>query len=485
MLKYKLESIKQSKDFQTMPKIDKSIFREYDIRGIADGTDLSPEIVELIGKAYGTFLSKHGKNRAVVGHDTRMTSESFSQAVIKGILSTGIDVFDLGMVTSPMMYWSQYYLDSEGGVMITASHNPPDWNGMKLALGRSYTLIGDELLAIRDYVESGDFKIGRGRFEKKDIFDAYKADILKRIHSKRKLRVVVDCANGAGGKSIPAIYRAAGFDVIEQYCDADGKFPYSAPDPSMLDFMESLGNRVVKEKADLGLGFDGDGDRLGMVDDKGEAIWPDRYMILLSRAVLLHNPGAKIIFDVKCSQALEEDIQAHGGIPIMWKTGHSHIKAKLHQENAPLAGEMSGHIFFGGDQYYGFDDSTFSGLKLLEYLSGDNRKASRIFAEAPYYVATPTIHVACADDVKYQVVEKLTRDFKDLEGKGDVLEVITINGARVRMRDGWGLVRPSSNLPVLVLRMEAKTKERLGEIKNYFRKMFEKYPEIAKEWDNE
>jgi len=485
MLKYGMTFIFRSKEFQTMPKLDKNMFREYDIRGIADGTDLSPEIMELIGKAYGTFLYKHGKNRTVVGHDTRMTSESFAKAMIKGVLSTGIEVYDVGMVTSPMMYWSQYYLDSDGGVMITASHNPPEWNGVKLALGRSYTLIGDELLAIRDYVEEGNFKMGNGRYEKKDILDAYKEDIVKRVHTKRSLRVVVDCTNGAGSKSIPAIYRAAGFDVVEQYCDANGKFPYHAPDPSMLDFMESIGKRVLAEKADLGLAFDGDADRLGMVDDTGEAIWPDRYMILLSRSVLEKNPGAKIIFDVKCSQALEEDIVAHGGIPIMWKTGHSHIKAKLHQENAPLAGEMSGHIFFGGGQYYGFDDATFSGLKLLEYLSGDKRKVSEIFAQAPYYVSTPTIHVACADEVKYRVVEKLTNDFEALKGKGDVLEVITINGARVKMPGGWGLVRASSNLPVLVLRMEAKTEVRLEEIKNYFRKMFEKYPEIAKKWENE
>jgi len=472
-----------------MVKLESSIFREYDIRGIADGSQLSPEIVKLIGKAYGTFLKKRGKTSAVVGHDARKTSDSFRQAISDGLVSTGINVYDLGLVTSPMMYWAQYYFDCDGGVMITASHNPPEWNGMKLALGKSYTLIGDELTDIKNLAESGDFDKGTGRYEKKDIFSIYREDLIKRVRIRRRIRIVVDCANGSAGISTPEIFRSIGVSVIKQYCEANGDFPYKSPDPSMMDFMDSLGKRVVAEGADAGFGFDGDGDRLGMVDDKGEIIWPDRYMILLSRSVLKVKPGAKIIFDVKCSQALEEDIIAHGGHPIMWKTGHSHIKAKMHEEKAPLAGEMSGHIFFGGDQYYGFDDATFSSLKLLEFLSADNRKVSAIFAEAPYYIATPTIHVDILgkdpDEVKYQVVERLTNDFQALAGKGKVIEVITINGARVKMNDGWGLVRASSNLPVLVLRMEAKTEKRLQEIKDFFRKMFKKYPEISEKWKNE
>lgn len=467
-----------------MVKLVDSIFREYDIRGLADGVQLSEEIVELLGKGYGQFLRIRNVSKAVVGHDARLSGPAFNKALIAGLIATGIDVFDLGLTMTPLMYWGQYFLDSDGGAMITASHNPKEWNGFKLALGKSYTLIGEEVFEIKRYMEDGKFPQGKGKVEKVNVFPQYMADVLKRIKVTGKRKVVVDCANGSAGIFAPQLYRAAGFEVIELYCDPDGNFPNHSPDPAMRDFVEILGRKVVETGADLGLGFDGDGDRLGMVDEKGDVIWPDRYMILLARTVLKDKPGAKIIFDVKCSQALEEDIIAHGGTPIMWKTGHSHIKSKLHEEKAALAGEMSGHIFFM-DNWYGFDDSAYSGFKLLEYLASDNRKVSEIIGETPYYTATPTIHVHCADEVKYAVVGNLIRDFQSRIGDGDVLEVNTINGARVKMRDGWGLARASSNIPALVLRMEAKSLPRLTEIKDYFREVFKKYPEIAKEWENE
>ncbi len=467
-----------------MAQIEKSIFREYDIRGIADGSQLNPQVVELLGKAYGTFLRKRGADKAVVGHDARLTGPAFQTAMINGLLSTGVDVFDIGITMTPLMYWGQYYFDSPGGVMITASHNPWDWNGFKFAFGKSYTLIGDEVREIQKYTETEEFAQGSGKSEKKDVFPAYKEDVLKRINVTGKRKVVVDCANGSAGLYAPELYRAAGFDVVELFCEPDGNFPNHSPDPAELDFMKILGDKVIETGSDLGLGFDGDGDRLGMVDENGGIIWPDRYMILLSRSILKKKPGAKIIFDVKCSDALEEDIKKHGGDAIMWKTGHSHIKAKLHKEKAALAGEMSGHIFFV-DNWYGFDDSAFSGFKLLEYLAADGRKVSEIISETPYYVATPTIHVTCGDEVKYKVVDKLVKEFKALEGNGEILDVVTIDGARVKMVDGWGLARASSNVPALVLRMEAKSAERLEEIKDYFREMFKKYPEIAKEWRNE
>ena len=281
------------------------------------------------------------------------------------------------------------------------------------------------------------------------------------------------------GAFAPGILKKAGLEIIEQFTDLDPDFPNHEPDPALNEAVEALGARVREEKADLGLAFDGDGDRLGVVDENGQVIWPDRYMILLARQVLEKQPGAKIVFDVKVSQALEEDIAAHGGKPIMWKTGHSHIKAKLHKEKAALAGEMSGHIFFV-ENYYGFDDAVYSGLRFAEYVAQVGKPLSEIIEGTPYYVSTPTIDVECADDVKYEVVDRLTEEFKR-----DFDKVIDINGARVVFDDGWGLVRASSNLPILVLRFEAKTGERVEEIKALFRKTMDKYPEIAKEWHNE
>jgi phosphomannomutase/phosphoglucomutase len=467
-----------------MAHLEPSIFREYDIRGIADGIQLSPQVVEIIGKAYGTFLRKRNVDRAVVGYDARLSGPAFQEAMINGLLSTGVNVFDIGITMTPLMYWGQYHLDCDGGVMITASHNPSEWNGFKLALGKSYTLIGEEVSEIQKYTESEEFASGRGKAERKIIFPEYKIDVLRRINVKKGLKVVCDCANGSAGLYVPDLYRGAGFDVVELYCEPDGNFPNHSPDPAMRDFVEAMGKKVLETGAALGLGFDGDGDRLGMVDENGSVVWPDRYLILMARSVLLKNPGATIIYDVKCSQALEEDILANKGVPLMWKTGHSHIKAKLHQEKAALAGEMSGHIFFM-DNWYGFDDSAYSGFKLLEFIANDDRKTSEIINTTPYYIATPTIHVKCGDAVKYKVVDNLIQDFKSLEGKGEVLDVNTINGARVKMIDGWGLVRASSNIPVLVLRMEAKTEKRLEEIKDYFRSMFKKYPEIGDKWENE
>ncbi|MEJ2720168.1 MAG: phosphomannomutase/phosphoglucomutase, partial [bacterium] len=328
-------------------------------------------------------------------------------------------------------------------------------------------------------IENRAFAEGKGSVRKETILEKYADDLAGRVDIKSPLRVVVDTGNGTAGAVAPLVFRKAGLDVIEQFTELDPDFPNHEPDPALKTTVEALGARVRDEKADVGLALDGDGDRLGVVDERGEVIWPDRYMILLSRQVLSKQPGAKIVFDVKVSQALEEDIAAHGGKPIMWKTGHSHIKAKLHEEKAALAGEMSGHIFFV-ENYYGFDDGVYSGLRFAEYVSQVGKPVSEIIADTPYYVSTPTIDVDCPDDVKYQIVDKLTAEFKR-----DFDKVIDINGARVTFEDGWGLVRASSNLPILVLRFEAKTQERLDEIKSLFRGYMDKYPEIGKIWHNE
>ncbi len=462
-----------------MAIVDRSMFREYDIRGRMNDGELNPESAGRIAKAYGTFLGKRGVGTVVVGHDSRHGSKAVKDSFIAGILSTGCDVIDIGMCLTPMMYWSQYRFQSKGGAMITGSHNPKDWSGFKLACGLSYTLIGEEIREILSMIENDRFVEGKGSLRRESIAGEYARDLVGRVHMKKPLRVVVDTGNGTAGAFAPDILRSAGIEVIEQFTELDPDFPNHEPDPALKQTVEALGSRVRRENANAGFAFDGDGDRLGVVDEHGNVIWPDRYMILLSRQVLERQPGAKIVFDVKVSQALEEDIAAHGGHPIMWKTGHSHIKAKLHEEKAALAGEMSGHIFFV-ENYYGFDDGVYAALRLAEYISEVGKPLSEIIAGTPYYISTPAIDVDCPDDQKYRVVEELTRELKRDFGK-----VVDINGARVVFEDGWGLVRASSNLPILVLRFEAKTQKRLDELKGLFRKYMDKYPEIGKVWHNE
>lgn len=462
-----------------MAFIERSMFREYDIRGLVNDKELNPTSAELIGKAYGTFLARRDVTEVVIGYDSRFGSEELKNGMVTGLLSTGRNVTEIGLCLTPMMYWSQYKFEAKGGAMITGSHNPKGWNGLKLACGFSYTLIGEELKEILDSIENESFIEGSGTKREVDIRDDYAADLSGRIRLGRPLKIVIDCGNGTAGAIAPAVMRKTGIEVIEQFCELDWEFPNHEPDPAMKETVEALGKRVREEKADMGFAFDGDGDRLGVVDERGEVIWPDRYMILLARQVLERNPGGKIIFDVKCSQALEDDIAEHGGVPIMWKTGHSHIKAKLHKEEGLLAGEMSGHIFFV-ENYYGFDDGLYSGLRFAEYASQFDKPLSSVISTTPYYVSTPTIHVDCADAVKYEVVDRLTAELK-----GAFPRVIDINGARVAFDDGWGLVRASSNMPILVLRFEAKSQKRLDEIKAIFRGYLNKYKEIGTVWHNE
>lgn len=459
-----------------MSDVAKSIFREYDIRGRESQEELSAASMELIGKAYGTFLKRRGVADAVAGYDNRKTSEEFYNFAIKGVLSTGCNVIEIGISTTPMFYWSQYYFNVQGGLMVTASHNPVGWNGLKLAFGYSHTLNQNELQEVYTIVQQDDFYEGAGKILKKEnIFPAYKADLLSKVSKIKPFKVVVNTGNGTAGFFAPDLLREAGCEVVEYLTNPDPSYPKYTPNPAEVEMMEDTGDKVREMEADFGFAFDGDADRLGLVDEKGQNIWPDRYLILLSRLILARKPGAKIVFDVKVSQALPEDIEANGGIPIMCRTGHSYIKEKIASEGAALGGEMSGHIFFV-DGYYGFDDAFFASLKLLEYFSTQEKKVSEIIATTPYYLSTPALHADCPDDKKYQVVEELTKEFKK------DYKVIDINGARVLFEDGWGLVRATSNLPALVLRFEAKTEQRLKEIENLFRTKLERYPFVAKEW---
>jgi phosphomannomutase/phosphoglucomutase len=358
------------------------------------------------------------------------------------------------------------------------SDQPAGWNGVKLAKGYSYTLIGDEIKEIRDVAEAENFVAGSGTFQEQNIDDAYIDDLLSRATLHRKLKIVINTANATSSFFSPKLFRKFGCDVIEHNTDPDPTYPHYVPNPANVEMMEDTGRQVMANRANAGVAIDADGDRVGLTDDKGQTIWPDRYMILLARLVLSKKPGAKIIFDVKVSEALPEDIAAHGGIPIMWKTGHSYIKQKLHEEQASLAGEQSGHVFFV-DNYYGFDDANFAALKLLEYISSQPQPLSEIIAATPYYVSTPAYHAHADDDVKYKIVDDLTEQFKK-EGH----RVIDINGARVYMHGGWGLVRASSNLPALVIRFEAKTREDVQKIESAFREKFKQFPEVATEWES-
>ena len=460
-------------------KINPSVFREYDIRGRIDREDeLSADAAYVINRGFAAFLARRGITDAVVGCDARPYSAGIKDTAVRALCDSGINVIDIGVVLAPIFYFSQYHLQKKGGVMVTASHNPWGWTGFKHAYDYSTTFVPRDMAELREIVVEGAFVQGSGAHESyPDIIAAYTKDVLARVSIKRRLRVLVDTGNGTAGPIAPAILRAAGCEVMEQYTEPSAERHHEA-NPSTMSMLNAMSDGVKKHGADIGLGFDDDGDRLGAVDEQGQIIWPDRMLALMSRLVLAGKPGAKIVFDVKCSEALVEDIRAHGGVPIMWKTGHSYIKAKSKETDAALAGERSGHIFFR-DGYYGFDDATFAALKLLEYMSGQFMPVSGLVASLPYYVTSPVWHAPCEDTKKYAVVDRLVAEFKRECGSD---KVIDINGGRVYLGGGWGLVRASSNVPALVLVFEAKSEEGLKKIEAIFREKLARFPEVGGEW---
>ncbi len=461
-----------------MAKLNQYMFREYDIRGRETDEELNVKSVSLISKAYGTFLRKRGITVTVVGHDNRKSSEDFYKAAVEGLRSTGVDVIGIGMCLTPMMYWSQFHFKTEGGLMITASHNPAGWNGVKLALGYAYTILGDEIAEVKSLAEAEQFESGQGSFREEDISEQYMDDLIGRVKLQKKLKIVLNTANATSSFFSPAFFRKLGCEVIEQNTDPDPSYPHYVPNPANVEMMEDTGRKVVAEGADVGVGIDADGDRLGITDEKGQTIWPDRWLILLARQILEQKPGAKIVFDVKVSESLPEDITAHGGVPVMWTTGHAYQKQKMKEVGAAFAGEQSGHVYYQ-EGFYGFDDAHFAACKLLEYISKQDEPLSAIIAKTPTYVSTPAMHAHADDAVKYDIVKELTEQFK-AEGK----RVIDINGARVYLSSGWGLVRASSNLPALVLRFEAKNDADLKEIEKAFRDKLAQFPEVATEWES-
>jgi phosphomannomutase/phosphoglucomutase len=433
-----------------------NIFREYDIRGIV-GQDLTVETVSILARAVGTFFRQNGAKRIAVGFDARASSPVFEKLLVEGFNASGCDAVLIGMVPTPVLYHTVFTKTVDGGVMITGSHNPPDHNGFKICLGKQ-TLFGSQIQEIKAIAFSGALAEGEGTSENLEVLAGYEADILSRISfGNRKLKVVVDGGNGMGGVTGVPVYKKLGVELIELFCEPDSSFPNHHPDPTVTENLQDTIRAVAETGADLGIAFDGDGDRIGLVDENGRIIWGDELMILLSREILKERAGATIIAEVKCSQNLFDDIAVHGGTPLMWKAGHSLIKAKMKETGAALAGEMSGHIFFA-DRFYGFDDATYAGARVLEILSKTDKKLSELLADLPETFSTPELRVDCTEEQKFAVVQRIAEEFSKTN------EVITIDGARILFENGWGLVRASNTQAILVLRFEADSEENLREI---------------------
>ncbi|MBZ1345040.1 MAG: phosphomannomutase/phosphoglucomutase [Candidatus Nealsonbacteria bacterium] len=462
-------------------KINPFIFRGYDVRGEAD-KDLNPEIVEHLGRAYGTFLRKRGIKKAVVGYDCRLTSPSYSQAIIKGLLFSGIDVIDIGLALVGNIYWAQYYFKAPGCVSVSGSHNPVNYNGFKFGTGFSSTMVTEEIEELRQIAQNGQFVQGKGKLKKQDIKEAYLRDLIKRFHLPFKFKVVIDPSHSTAGAFAPELLEKAGCQVVRSHCQIDGSFPIGTPDPTEKKVAERLSEKILEEKADLGFSYDSDGDRIGVVDGRGNILWNDVLVALFAMDVLDRNPGAKIVFNTLCSKMVEDVILAKRGEPLMWRTGHSFIKAKAQKEKAAFAGELSGHFYFL-DKFYPHDDGCYSTLALLNYLSRSKKTLSEAIAGLPKYISSPEIKIFCADDKKVVLMAKigpvLKKDFPDArviddERAGD--------GVRLELKDGMFVIRYSQNGPYLTIKFEAKTKDCYNFLKNYIKELLHRYEEI--DWNS-
>jgi phosphomannomutase/phosphoglucomutase len=437
--------------------INPHIFREYDVRGIV-GRDLTPETVTLLGKGFGTWAAGKGMRTVTLGRDCRLSSPAFRDAMLDGLLSTGLDVIDVGVVPTPLLYYSIVKTEADGGVMITGSHNPPEFNGFKLCVGSS-SLYGEKIQELRSLIEKGEFAKGEGRVTGRDIAPDYMGYVRSVLSVPRRLKVVVDAGNGTASVVAPALFRALGMEVVELFCEMDGRFPNHFPDPTVPGNLRFLIESVKANGADLGVAFDGDADRIGAVDEKGNVIFGDYLLILFAREILSRKPGSAVISEVKASQNLYDDIAARGGRPVMWKAGHSLIKQKMKEEHAEVAGEMSGHIFFK-DRFLGFDDAIYASGRLFEIVAASDRPLSGMLSDLPPVVATPEIRIDCPDEKKFAVVEKVASIVRPR-----AKSVIDVDGVRALFDGGWGLVRASNTQPVLVLRFEGKDQATVDRIR--------------------
>jgi phosphomannomutase/phosphoglucomutase len=437
--------------------INPHIFREYDVRGLVD-KDLTPATVTLLGRGFGSHAWRQGVRTITLGRDCRLSSPGFRDAILEGLLSTGMNVIDVGVVPTPLLYYSIQKTGAGGGVMITGSHNPPDFNGFKMCVGPS-SIYGDQIQALRGLIERGDFETGAGAVSERRIDDDYMDYVRSVLSIPRRLKVVVDAGNGTASKVAPELFRSLGVEVIELFCEMDGRFPNHFPDPTVPDNLRFLVRAVKEHGADLGVAYDGDADRIGAVDEKGNVIYGDYLLILFAREILSRKPGAGVISEVKASQNLYDDVAKHGGKAVMWKAGHSLIKQKMKEEHAEVAGEMSGHIFFK-DRFLGFDDAIYASGRLFEIVAASDVPLSGLLAGLPPVVATPEIRIDCPDEKKFEVVTKVASIVGPL-----AKSVIDVDGVRALFDGGWGLVRASNTQPVLVLRFEGKDQATVDRIR--------------------
>lgn len=442
-----------------------NIFRQYDIRGVV-GSDFKEEFAFGLGRAYARLAKEINKKDSIkisVGRDCRVTGEAISEFLIAGMQSVGCEVVNVGMVTTPMTYFSIHHFDLDGGIMVTGSHNPPEYNGFKICVGKG-TLFGDQILTLRQYMKEEGFdlsKAERAEIAETDVLTPYREYLKKQFNKPFEMKLIVDAGNGSAGPIAPLILRELGCEVKEMFCEPDGRFPNHEADPTVAENLVDLQKELAKGGYDLGIAFDGDADRIGVVGKSGRIIWGDELMVILSRSVLEENPGATIISEVKSSSRLYNDIRSRGGNAIMWKTGHSLIKAKIKETGALLAGEMSGHIFFS-DRFFGFDDALYAGCRLLEILKNSGKTVEECIEDLPPAFNTPEIRVECDDELKWKVVEELKNQTKDEYNVND------IDGVRIDFEDGWALARASNTQPVIVTRYEASSEARLKEIKGHF-----------------
>ena len=423
-----------------------TIFREYDIRGIAE-TELQTADVELLGRGLGTYLQRRSGRRINLGRDCRLSSERLADALRKGLLASGCDVTDIGVAPTPVLYYSAVHLKADGAVMITGSHNPPEYNGFKTVCGAG-TLHGEQIQAVRKLIEDRDLAAGSGDLRQADVVTPYVDEIASRFQFARRVKLVADAGNGTAGPVIRRIFEKLNCEPVELFFEMDGRFPNHHPDPTVPENLRSLREAVASEKAELGIAFDGDADRIGAVDENGDVVYGDMLLLIYGREILTRKPGATFIGEVKCSQVLYDELRRLGGNPIMYKTGHSLIKAKMKQENAELAGEMSGHMFFA-DRYFGYDDALYAACRLIEIVANSGKPLSAQLDGLPRPVSTPEIRVDCPDEIKFDVVRRVAAQFRTTH------KVIDVDGVRVLFPNGWGLVLASNTQPVLVMRFEA------------------------------
>ena len=440
--------------------LSRNIFREYDIRGVT-GKDLTPDVARSVARAYAALLDSQGIGGTIaVGRDNRPSGNALHAELVAGLLESGYDVVDIGVIPTPLAYWAQHNLDIAGGIQITGSHNPPEFNGFKLGVGKR-SIYGDDIQKIYELILAGKFPEGKGRLSSQDIIDRYVEDVGQRIGKiSRPIRCVADCGNGAGALVADKLFKRIGVNARILFGESDGTFPNHHPDPTVPENLKDLIDAVHADKDEIGIAFDGDADRIGLVDEDGTIIWGDQILIIYARDVLERTgKGQPIIFDVKCSQALPEEIEKAGGVPLMWKTGHSLIEEKMHETHAPIAGEMSGHMFFA-EGWYGFDDALYGAARLLRIVADTGKTVKQMMADVPKFVSTPELRVDCADDRKFGVVEEAKKYFAAKH------KVIEVDGVRVLYGDGWGLIRASNTQPVIVMRFEARTQEQLDGIRN-------------------